>query len=172
LVDAQRRQLGVGQFDKDLFVLDAENLDLADVGYAQQFVADALGKVLQLRVVEAVCGQRINVAKNVAEFVVEERPLDAGRQGMANVADLLAYLVENVRHRAGRRAVLGEEQHGRFAGAGVAGTRSIYGVSCSFFSILSVSCCSTWRAVAPGQKVRMTMILKVKGGSSAWLSRP
>ena len=43
---AQRCQFGVGQIDIDLFVLNAENLDLADVGHAQQFVADALGLVL------------------------------------------------------------------------------------------------------------------------------
>ncbi len=43
---------------------------------------------------------------------------------------------------------------------------STFGASCSFFSSLSVICSSTWRAVAPGQTVRITITLKVNGGSS------
>ena len=43
---------------------------------------------------------------------------------------------------------------------------STFGASCSFFSILSVICSSTWRAVAPGQPVRITITLNVNGGSS------
>ena len=39
-------------------------------------------------------------------------------------------------------------------------------VSISFFSMRSVTWRETSSAVAPGQKVRTTMILKVKGGSS------
>ncbi len=39
-------------------------------------------------------------------------------------------------------------------------------VSISFFSMRSVTCRATSSAVAPGQRVRMTMALKVKGGSS------
>jgi hypothetical protein len=44
-------------------------------------------------------------------------------------------------------------------------------VSISFFSMRSVTCLPTSSAVAPGQKVRTTMILKVKGGSSDWPRR-
>ena len=44
---------------------------------------------------------------------------------------------------------------------------STQGVSVSFFSMSSVNCCSTCRALAPGHKVRTTMTLKVKSGSSA-----
>ena len=47
---------------------------LADVGHALQLQLDALGVVLQHRVVEALAGQRVDVAEGVAEFVVEERP--------------------------------------------------------------------------------------------------
>jgi len=69
-----------------------------------------------LRISEAVAGQGVDVAEDIAEFVVEEGALDAARQRVANVADLLAHLVEDVRHVAGGRAVLDEEHHGRFAG--------------------------------------------------------
>ncbi len=44
---------------------------------------------------------------------------------------------------------------------------STHGVSASFFSMRSVSCCSTCAAEAPGHRVRTTMTLKVKSGSSA-----
>jgi hypothetical protein len=44
---------------------------------------------------------------------------------------------------------------------------STQGVSASFFSMRSVSCCSTCCALAPGHRVRTTMTLKVKSGSSA-----
>lgn len=45
-----------------------------------------------------------------------------------------------------------------------------YGVSCSFFSIRSVTCLSTCSAVAPGHRVRTTMARNVKSGSSRWPS--
>jgi hypothetical protein len=45
--------LAFDEFDEDLFVLDAEDLHLADTGNAQEVVAQALGDVLELRVIEA-----------------------------------------------------------------------------------------------------------------------
>ncbi|MNC59076.1 hypothetical protein D3C75_1088610 [compost metagenome] len=44
--------------------------------------------------------------------------------------------------------------------------RSYSPVSINFFSMRSVTCRDTSSALAPGQLVRMTMALKVKGGSS------
>ncbi len=38
---------------------------------------------------------------------------------------------------------------------------STEGSSASFFSMRSVSCCSTWAALAPGQRVRTTIIFTV-----------
>ncbi len=48
--------------------------------------------------------------------------------------------------------------------------RSYSPVSISFFSIRSVTWRETSSAVAPGQLVRITMALKVNGGSSLWPS--
>ena len=93
---AQRGELGVAQLDPDLLVLQADQVDLADVGCALQFQLDALGIVLQHRVVEALAGQRVDVAEGVAEFVVEERTDHAFGQRRADVADLLAHLVPEV----------------------------------------------------------------------------
>ncbi|MCY1405898.1 hypothetical protein D3C76_1470190 [compost metagenome] len=48
--------------------------------------------------------------------------------------------------------------------------RSYSPVSISFFSMRSVTWRETSSAVAPGQLVRITMALKVNGGSSLWPS--
>ena len=44
------------------------------------------------------------------------------------------------------------------------------GTSCSFFSSLSVTCCSTSCALAPGKVARTSITLNVNGGSSDWPS--
>src|SRR3546814_14471612 len=44
-------------------------------------------------------------------------------------------------------------------------------VSINFFSIRSVTCRATSSAVAPGHSVRITIALKVNGGSSDWPRR-
>jgi hypothetical protein len=116
LIEPERRQFGIRQLDKNLFILDAEDFNLADTGHAQQLIANPLGGILELRVIEAFCGQRVNIAKNVAVFVVEKRPLNPGRQGVADVADFFAHLVIHIRHLGRRRIVLGEKYHRRFAG--------------------------------------------------------
>ncbi|MNR39066.1 hypothetical protein D3C85_1572340 [compost metagenome] len=48
--------------------------------------------------------------------------------------------------------------------------RSYSPVSISFFSMRSVTWRETSSAVAPGQLVRITIALKVNGGSSLWPS--
>jgi len=76
---AQRRQLGVGQFDPDLLVLQPHQLDLAYIPDPLQLQLQAVGVVLEYGVVETATGQRIDIAEGGAEFIVEERPLDTGR---------------------------------------------------------------------------------------------
>ena len=65
--------LALRGLDVDLLVLLADELDLVDVGHAQELVARRVGEVAQLRVAEAVAGERVEVAEGVAELVVEER---------------------------------------------------------------------------------------------------
>src|SRR5581483_4264624 len=95
---AEHGQLRVRQLDVYFFVLQADQLDLGDVRHAQELELEALGVVAQLRVGVAVAGQREDVAERVAELVVEEGSLHARRQGVADVADLLAHLIEDVGH--------------------------------------------------------------------------
>ena len=117
--NAQRGQLGVGQFYPDLFILQANQFHLAHVGHALQFQLDALGIVFHHRVVEAGSGQRIDVAEGIAEFVIEERADHAIRQSGADVADLLARLVPQRGDFIGMHGVARDEDHLRFARARV-----------------------------------------------------
>ena len=64
----------------DLLVLVAENFDLADVGRAQELGPRGLGEVARLARREAVIGDAVDDAEDVAELVVEEGPDHALRQ--------------------------------------------------------------------------------------------
>ena len=66
-----------GELEIDLLVLRADEIDLGNVGNAQQLGAHALGMVAQLAMREAVRGQGEDERIGVAELVVEERPLHA-----------------------------------------------------------------------------------------------
>jgi hypothetical protein len=112
---AEGRELGVGELHVDLLVLLADQVDLGHVLHPQQLVADTIGGLLQLRIAEAVAGERVDVAEGVAELVVEERPGDARWQRAAHVAHLLAHLVPGVADFLGARRVLDEHEHHRFA---------------------------------------------------------
>ena len=119
-LDAERRELAVRQLDEDLLFLLADEVHLGDAGHAQQLGADAVGEVLECPVVEAFAGDRVDVGVGVAELVVEERPLDSRRQLVADVADLLARLVLELRDLLrGERVAVGDE-HQRLAGTAVA----------------------------------------------------
>ena len=81
---------------------------------------DVVGALAQLLVAEAVGRQRVDRAVDVAELVVEERADDAGRQGGAHVADLLAHRVPDLRHLLRRRRVPHLKDDQRLARLGVA----------------------------------------------------
>ncbi len=89
-------------FDVDLLVLDAELLDLGDILDAQQLLADVVGEGLEFGRAEPFRLDRVDHAIDIAEFIVEERPLHPLRQGGAHVADLLAHGVPDAGHFAGR----------------------------------------------------------------------
>ena len=119
-VDAQRGQLAVRGLDVDLLFLVADHVDLGHVGHAQQLVAHAVDVVAQLRERIAVGGEGVDRAERVAELVVQERALHAGRQGVADVGDLLVHLVPGVGDLLGRRVVLQKHEDQRLPGLGVA----------------------------------------------------
>ena len=118
---AQPRQACGRQGDVDLFGLHTHQLHLGHVGHVQQLVAHVLGVAAQPRHVDAVAGHGVDGAEDVAEFIVEERPLDGRRQPVADVADLLAHLVPVVLHLVGRRRVLQHQHDQRLTRFGVAG---------------------------------------------------
>ena len=47
--DAERRKLGVAELDEDFFWLLPDDVDLVDIGHAQEPLADVLGARLELR---------------------------------------------------------------------------------------------------------------------------
>ena len=65
---------------------------------------------------EAVAREAVDDAERVAEIVVEAGPDDAGRKGMADVADVLANLIPDVRHLLRGRAALQIDEDRRNAG--------------------------------------------------------
>ncbi len=104
-------ELDVGQLDPDLFVLQTEQVDLAHILDPLQLDLDAVGVVLEHGVIETFACQGVDIAEGGAEFIVEERPLDTRRQGMANIADLLAHLIPEVRYLHRVHGVSGDEGH-------------------------------------------------------------
>src|SRR5690606_19735758 len=118
---AEGGQLGVGQLDPDLLVLQPDQFDLADVLDPLQLQLQPVGVVLEHGVVEAIAGQRIDVAESGAEFIVEERPLDTGRQCVANVADLLAHLIPKLGYLRTAHGVTRHEGDLRLTRTGKAG---------------------------------------------------
>jgi hypothetical protein len=119
-VQPQSRESLGRELQRDLLVLRAEHLDLRDVRDVQQPRADFFDVVAQLAEAEAVGGEGIDDAERAAEVVVEERTHDALRQRAADVADVLAHLVPDVRHFRRRRGLLQVDEDRRLAGDRVA----------------------------------------------------
>ena len=96
-VQAEARQLSRGEIEVDHLVLGADDLHLADAGHAQDLGAHLLHVVAQLALAESVGGEAVDVAVDVAEFVVERGRLHARRQCVLDVLNVLADLVEELR---------------------------------------------------------------------------
>ena len=116
-IDAEAGELLHREFDENPLVLRAQDLDLRDVADLQQLRADVLDIVAQLAMREAVGGEAVDDAEGIAELVVEARSDDAGRQGVADVADALADVIPDVRHFPGGGAALQIDEDRRDAGA-------------------------------------------------------
>jgi hypothetical protein len=111
--DAERRQLGVREFDVDFLVLRAVKVHLGDVLDLEQTLPERLGDFLHLRVIGAVGREHVKNRVDVAVLVVDRRPDQAGRKIILDVADFLAQLIEQLRHVTGWRVVLESDLHRR-----------------------------------------------------------
>ena len=111
--DAERRQLGVREFDENTLVLAAVEVDLGDAGDLQQPLAQAFRGLLQLRVVGAVAGHHVQNGIDVGEFVVDGRPEQAGGQLALHVGELLAQQIKQIRHVLWRGRILERDLHRR-----------------------------------------------------------
>ena len=118
-IDTERRQFPVGNLDVDLLFLVADDLGLGDVRNPKNLLAHLLDIVLQFRVGVAVSGERVEVAEDVAEFVVEERPDCATRKRVAHVADFFAHLVPHIRNNLRCGRILQGNENSGLAGLGV-----------------------------------------------------
>ena len=76
--------------------------------------------VAQFPVREAVRGEAVDQAEGIAEVVVEAGSDDAGRQRAADVANVLAHLIPDVRHFGGFRRAFQIDEDRRASGNGVA----------------------------------------------------
>ena len=119
-VELEVRELLRREVEIDLLVLVSEDLDLADVRRAQELGASGLGEVARLARREAIVGDAVDDAEDVAELIVEEGPDHPLRQGSLDVADLLADLIPDVREVALGCGLLQIDEDGRLAGLRVA----------------------------------------------------
>ncbi len=103
--DAERGELGVGEFDEDALGLGAVEIDLGDAVHLQQFLAQAFGGLLQLRVIGAVAGHHVEDGIDVGELVIDDGAEQALRQLVLHVDQLLAQQIKQKRHVLGRRVV-------------------------------------------------------------------
>ncbi|KPZ26821.1 Uncharacterized protein ALO56_05254 [Pseudomonas viridiflava] len=112
---AQRGQLDVGQLDPDFLVLQADQFDLADILDPLQLNLNPVGVILEYRVIKTLAGQRIDIAEGRTKLIVEKRPLNVGRQVLANIADLLADLIPEIRQVGGKDRITRHEGDGGFS---------------------------------------------------------
>src|SRR5580658_448994 len=114
--EIELRELRIRDLDVDALLLIGDEVDLVHIGYAQELGTQPLAIVIELRGLEAVALERINIGVDIAELVIEVRTLDAGRQRGGDVSHLLANLIPGVRHLSWRRGVLDGEEELRLAG--------------------------------------------------------
>src|SRR4029450_10899195 len=85
----------------DFLVLGPEQVNLGNIGNAEQFGSHALGIIAQLAGGGGIRSQREDQGVRIAELVVEERTLHGLRQRLFDVADLFSNLVPEIGHVRG-----------------------------------------------------------------------
>src|SRR5207249_11567919 len=117
-VDAEPGKLTGIEFEVEFLVLGAEELRLRRILYGQNLGADVLNIITQLAVREAIGGERVDNAEDVAELVIEVGSDDPLRQCPFDVGDLLAYLVPDIRDLVLWRIVENVDIDRRYTGLG------------------------------------------------------
>ena len=97
--DAELIAFGVGNIDVDALFLHAQQLDLGYIGNPQQSLANAIAVVFQLLIGEIGAGKRIDIPEGVAEFIVERRSDNSGRQSISHITNFFSHLVETIEYR-------------------------------------------------------------------------
>ena len=119
-VNAEAGEFLGRKLDIDLLVLRADEFDLRHVRNLQEARTDVLDVIAQFPVGEAVGGEAVDQPERVAEVIVEAGPDHAGRQRAADVADVLAHLIPDVRDFRGFRRPFQVDEDRGSAGDGVA----------------------------------------------------
>src|SRR5207237_423201 len=119
-VDAESGELTGIEFEVEFLVLGAEQLRLCRILYGEDFGTDVFNIITQLAVREAIGGERVDNAEDVAELVIEIGSDDPLRQCPFDVGDLLAYLVPDIRDLVLWRIVEYVDIDRRYTGLGLA----------------------------------------------------
>ena len=96
-VDSEARELFGRELHVKTLILGPEDVDLGDVRQLEELLADLVHIVPQLPVCESVRSEPVDNAVGIAELIIEPGPDDALRQGVADIAHLLADLIPDVR---------------------------------------------------------------------------
>ena len=111
------RQSRRGDFDVDLFILHAEQIDFFDIRDGTQFARHAQRDTSQLGHIVTIAAQRVDIHIDIAEFVIRKGALHARRQLMPDVVEFLAHLPPRFRHLRLGRVVLENHEYQRFSRA-------------------------------------------------------
>ena len=115
-VDAERGHLAGRELQVDDLVLSADQVDLADIRDGEHLCPHVLDIVAQLARAQPVGSEGVDVAGDVPEMIVEQRPLEPLRELVADVVDHVAHLVPDARDVAGPGGLLEVDKDGGLAG--------------------------------------------------------
>ncbi len=115
LINPQRREFARGEIQVNHFVLLADHLDLAQPRHRTDLGTYLFHVVAQLAHRQAIASKGVHRTEHVTELIVERRPLQTLGECAANIVDLLAHLVPDLRDGLGAGGVLEKHEYRGFA---------------------------------------------------------